>query len=113
MDNLFSRVSYLRGLMEGLKIDPESDEGKVFYAIADTLEDMSEAVALIDDRLNELDDYVDLLNEDLSEVERELFGVADDDFENDNYDFDDEDYNDFFDDEDIIVEDADDEDMND
>lgn len=113
MDNLFSRVSYLKGLMEGLKIDPESDEGKVFYAIADTLEDMSESVALIDDRLSELDDYVDLLNEDLSEVERELFGVADDDFENDDYDFEDEDYSDFFDDEDLNAEDIDNEGMND
>lgn len=113
MDNFFSRVSYLKGLMEGLKIDPESDEGKVFYAIADTLEDMSQAVALIDDRLNEQDDYVDLLNEDLSEVERELFGVADDDFENDEYDFEDEDYDDFFDDEAIIAEEVHDEDMND
>lgn len=113
MDNFFSRVSYLKGLMEGLKIDPESDEGKVFYAIADTLEDMSQAVALIDDRLNVQDDYVDLLNEDLSEVERELFGVADDDFENDEYDFEDEDYDDFFDDEAIIAEEVHDEDMND
>lgn len=102
MDHLYSRVSYLRGLMEGLKIDPETDEGKVFFAIVDTLEDMSEAVALVDDRLSELDDYVDLLNEDLSEVERELFGVADDDFDDD-CDFDD-DYNDFFDDDDICSE---------
>ena len=44
MDYLFQRVSYLKGLVEGLKIEENTDEGKVLLAIIDTLEDFAEAM---------------------------------------------------------------------
>ena len=34
------KVAYLKGLAEGLKLDAESNEGKLFAAIIDVLEDM-------------------------------------------------------------------------
>ena len=34
------KVAYLKGLMEGMKIDTESNEGKVLAAMADILEDI-------------------------------------------------------------------------
>ena len=34
------KVAYLKGLMEGMKIDTESNEGKILAAMADILEDI-------------------------------------------------------------------------
>ena len=33
MENISNQISYLKGLMEGLDIDKETKEGKVFNAI--------------------------------------------------------------------------------
>ena len=47
MDYLFQRVSYLRGLAEGLKISDSTDEGKVLLSIIDTLDEIVEAIDLL------------------------------------------------------------------
>ena len=38
--NLTEKVAYLKGLMDGMEIDLETKEGKLFAAIADVLEDL-------------------------------------------------------------------------
>ena len=100
MDYLFQRVSYLKGLAEGLKIEENKDEGKVLLAIIDTLEDFAETMNGLAEDQEELENYVSFINEDLTDVEEELYGVTDDDlddFEDDDLeDF--EDYDEFFED---------------
>ena len=43
------KVAYLKGLAEGLKLDTESNEGKLFAAIIDVLEDMADEIADMQD----------------------------------------------------------------
>ena len=39
------KVAYLKGLAEGLKLDAESNEGKLFAAIIDVLDSMADEIA--------------------------------------------------------------------
>ena len=47
--NLTEKVAYLKGLMDGMEIDLETKEGKLFAAIADVLEDLALSVSDLDD----------------------------------------------------------------
>lgn len=97
MDYLFQRVSYLKGLVEGLKIDEDTDEGKVIVSIIDTLEDIVETMnGMVVDH-EELEDFVSFIDEDLTDVEEELYGVSEEDIDLDDWDdFDDyDDYEEF------------------
>ncbi len=35
------KIAYLKGLMEGMKIDEQSNEGKLFAAIVDVLDEVA------------------------------------------------------------------------
>ena len=54
---LSEKSAYLKGLMDGLKLDTEKDEGKMIAAIVDMLSDVAETVA-------DLEDVVDTIAED-------------------------------------------------
>ena len=45
---LSKKVAYLKGLMEGLKIDDSTNEGKILTIMADILDEMSATVEDID-----------------------------------------------------------------
>ena len=71
------KVAYLKGLMEGMKLDTESNEGKILSAMADILEDIS----------LELEDLWDSQTE-LEDVEDAVYGEDDDEdesFDNEYY----------------------------
>ena len=125
MDFLYEKISYLRGLADGLDVKPDSKEGKLFNALMDVIEeiadgmndiveeqdevneylDLMDVIEEIADGMNdiveeqdEVNEYLDLLDEDLSTVEEELFGDLEID-EDDDYDFDfDDEFDDEFDD---------------
>ena len=65
---LSKKVAYLKGLMEGLKIDDSTNEGKILTIMADILDEMS---ATVED--------IDTLDEDLGEIEEIIYGDDDDD----------------------------------
>lgn len=44
MENLFEKISYLKGLAEGLDLDNESKEGKVLVKLIDVLQEMYEEI---------------------------------------------------------------------
>ena len=71
------KVAYLRGLMEGLDIDEDKKEGKLFAAIIDALDEIASDLSDIDEDLEDLTDYVEELDEDLGDVEEYLFGEDD------------------------------------
>ena len=91
MEYLYQKVSYLRGLAEGLEIDEESKEGKLLLHIIDTLEDFADAMGETMENYEDLEEYVSYIDEDLADVEDELYGFDDDDFYS-YEDFDDDDY---------------------
>jgi Zn finger protein HypA/HybF involved in hydrogenase expression len=73
MKYLYERVSYLRGLADGLQIGEETKEGKLFMQIVDVLEEFADAVNELAEAHDELDEYVECIDEDLAEVEEEVF----------------------------------------
>ena len=79
------KVAYLKGLMEGMNLNADSNEGKLFLAIADILDEIALEVEDLTDEVMELGDGLDVISDDLSDVEDVIFD--EDDFD----DYDDED----------------------
>ncbi len=73
------KVAYLRGLMEGLDIDDDKKEGKMFAAIIDALDEIASEISDIDEDLIDLQDYVEELDEDLGDVEEFVYECFEDD----------------------------------
>ena len=73
------KIAYLKGLMEGMNVDTESNEGKLFAAVVDVLEDLT-------DEVMELGDGLDVISDDLSDVEYIVYDEWDDDDDDDDDD---------------------------
>ena len=67
------KVSYLKGLAEGLGIDETQKEGKIIKAIIDVLDDVAFTVADLEDGFDELVDQVDMIDEDLDSLVEDLY----------------------------------------
>ena len=80
---LSKKVAYLKGLMEGLKIDDSTNEGKILTIMADILDEMSATVEDIAEEVDETVELVDTLDEDLGEIEDLIYGDDDDDDDDD------------------------------
>ena len=92
------KSAYLKGLMDGLKLDTESNEGKMIAAIVDLLGDMSKRMVDIEDTTIAISDELDEIEEDLDAIEDFIMDEDDED-DWDEYE-DDEDYYDPEDEED-------------
>ena len=94
------KSAYLKGLMDGMALNTESNEGKMIAAIVDLLGDLSRKVTDIEDTTIAISDELDEIEEDLDAIEDfimdEDFDDDEDDFEDDEWD-DDEDYEEGFD----------------
>lgn len=73
------KAAFLKGLMAGMNIDANTNEGKLFQAIADLLEDISLSVSDLEDGQAYLEEYIDEIDMDLGEVERDIYECEDDD----------------------------------
>ena len=82
------KSAYLKGLMDGLKLDTESNEGKMIAAIVDLLGDMSRRMVDIEDTTIAISDELDEIEEDLDAIED---FIMDEDEDDDEYYDDDED----------------------
>ena len=91
------KSAYLKGLMDGLKLNTESDEGKMIAAIVDLLGDLTRKVTDIEDTTIAISDELDEIEEDLDAIEDFIMDEEDeyDDFEDDFDDFEDFDEDDF------------------
>ncbi|MDL2318668.1 hypothetical protein LJC74_06290 [Eubacteriales bacterium OttesenSCG-928-A19] len=90
MSNLSDRVSYLKGLAEGMEIAEDGKTGKLIMAIIDALGETAEAIQHLVDEHEELDEYVESIDDDLAEIEEALFD-DDDGYDDDDDDDDDDD----------------------
>ncbi len=109
MEHLKERVSYIRGLADGLGVDDTTNEGKILLNIVDLLDEMADAIVELDTSQSELDEYVEILDENLADVENQVYGYEEEDeeknyievecpnckeivlFEQETFDYDDED----------------------
>lgn len=74
MSNLTDRVSYIKGLAEGLKLDTEKNEGKLIDKMLELLADMASEMEALRHDHDELNEYVESIDSDLSDMEETLFG---------------------------------------
>ena len=81
------KSAYLKGLMDGLNLRTESDEGKMIAAIVDLLGDVTKKLTNVEDTTIAISDELDEIEEDLDAIEDYIMDVDDDD---DDYDFDDD-----------------------
>ena len=100
------KSAYLNGLMDGLKLDTETNEGKMIAAIVDLLGDMSKRMVDIEDTTIAISDELDEIEEDLDAIED--FIMDEDDYDDD-WDEDYEDDDDYYDPEEDEEEDDEDE----
>lgn len=62
-------LGYLKGLLDGLDLDDNKKETKVFKAIVDVLSNLAEDVDDITDGMELLAEQIDAVDEDLADVE--------------------------------------------
>lgn len=84
METLGEKVSFLKGLCEGLDIDTEKGEGKIISKIIEVLGEIASEIEFIEDDNDELQAQIDEIDEDLANVEDYLFCDNEDEF--DDYD---------------------------
>ena len=104
------KAAYLKGLMDGLKLDTEKAEGKMISAIVELLGDVTKKLTDVEDTTIAISDELDEIEEDLDAIEDYILDVEEDledeEYEDDDYGFDDEEeYEEGFDfgDEDSII----------
>lgn len=71
-------LGYLKGLLDGLDLDGNKKETKVFKAIVDVLSNLAEDVDDMTEGMEMLAEQIDAIDEDLADVEDYL---VDDDFD--------------------------------
>ena len=90
------KVAYLKGLMEGMELNQESGEGKLFAIVAEILGEMAEDIEDIESDLYDLSEDVDAISDDLSDVEDRLRHEDYDEYWNEDEDEDEDDEPMFF-----------------
>ena len=85
------KSAYLKGLMDGLKLNTETNEGKMIAAIVDLLGDVTKKVADIEDTTIAISDELDEIEDDLDSIEDYILDEDDDEDDDEYEDYDDED----------------------
>lgn len=84
------KVAYLKGLAEGLSLDKDSKEGKLFAAIIDVLDDMALEIEDMQELQMELSEGLDAVSDDLEDIEDIVYEEWDEDDDEDEEDEEDE-----------------------
>ena len=66
---LSERAAYIKGLIDGLELDPKDKQTKVFRLIAELLGDMAEEIGELEQCYDDVCDQIDGIGEDLAGVE--------------------------------------------
>lgn len=77
MSKLTDRISYLQGLAEGMKLNPDKDSHKLILGILEVLGEVGDSFEALAESHAELSDYVDVIDEDLADLEADLYDEDD------------------------------------
>lgn len=89
---LSEKSAYLKGLMEGMKLSTETDEGKMIAAIVELLGDVTKTLGHVQETTIAISDELDEIEDDLDAIEDFIMSMDEDEFEDDDeFDYDDED----------------------
>lgn len=76
MSELKKEAAYIKGLFDGLKLDPEKGEAKVLSHIISYLEKAAEEIEMLDneqgflaDQIDDIDDVLEVLAEEIGDIE--------------------------------------------
>ena len=72
------KAAYVKGLVDGLELDPKDKQTKVFKALVDLVNEMAEELSNLEQCYDDVCDQIDALDEDLSGVEDLLYDDEDD-----------------------------------
>ena len=89
---LSEKAAYLKGLMDGIKLDTEKDENRLLKAVVDLLQDMAVSIDDLEDNAIAVSDELDEIEENLDAIDEFLMDEDEDDYD---------DFEDFDDDEDF------------
>ena len=87
---LSEKSAYLKGLMDGLNLSTEPDEGKMIRAIVELLGDVTKTLGDVQETTIAISDELDEIEDDLDAIEDFIMSMDEDEYE-DEEDFDDED----------------------
>ena len=99
---LSEKSAYLKGLMEGMQLSTETDEGKMIAALVDTIGQIASSISDLEENAIAVSDELDEIEETLDAMEYFLLDELDEEYEDDDEDDDEDDYD--FDDDEIIYE---------
>lgn len=74
MSKLTDRVSYLKGMAAGMKLNMEKDSNKLMLEMLTLMGEMAEEMAAMAEKHNDLSEYVESIDDDLADLEETLFG---------------------------------------
>ena len=74
MSKLTDKVSYLKGLADGMKLNMDKDANKLIMEILGALGEFAEEMQVMADAHDELNEYVESIDDDLADLEDTLFG---------------------------------------
>ena len=83
---LSEKAAYLKGLMDGLKLDTEKAEGKMIAAMVELLGDVTKRIADIEETTIAISDELDEIEEDLDAIEDYILDEEDEDYEDEDED---------------------------
>lgn len=93
MGYLSERVSYLRGLVEGINMDKNTNESRIFDEIIELLDDMATSIEGLEETQTDLSDELEQTQIDVDNLIDAIYGDDDDEFEfEDNDDEEEEEY---------------------
>ena len=81
MSKLTDRVSYLKGLAAGMKLNMEKDANKLMLEMLNAMGDIAEEIQNMAEAHRDLNDYVESIDDDLADLEETLFGDGGDEDE--------------------------------
>ena len=80
---LSEKAAYLKGLMEGMKLSTETDEGKMIAAIVELLGDVTKTLGDVQETTIAISDELDEIEDDLDAIEDFIMSMDEDEFDDD------------------------------
>ena len=96
--------AYLKGLMEGMQLSTETDEGKMIAALVDTIGQIASSISDLEENAIAVSDELDEIEETLDAMEDFLLDEFDEDDEDDEEEEDEDDDEFDFDDDEVVYE---------
>ena len=85
MSKLTDRISYLKGMAAGMKLNMDKDSNKLMLEMLPVMGEMAEEMAAMTEAHNDLNEYVESIDDDLAELEETLFGEDEMDGEDEDF----------------------------